>query len=245
MDGVSGKPGGQLIGDRLHPGRRNDRVAVGQHPEDDVEHPATVAQFRVELDAADEWSEEPIDHLRRETIGVERFGRRDVVARKEPRRVHPTQTSPEQRNAGLVEQVADGGCRRRIESGRSPQWVRHHRPFAVPPDERTRLECLEVERVYVELAVHLGVGRECNLEAAVECESVDDIAAYSTTDAVGCLVDLDTVAGFVQANGTRQSGQAGADDDDGIVHWGGAAHLFVHFLSKSRNAPSSVGNSNS
>ncbi len=185
MDRAVGEASGELIGDRLHPGCRNDRVAVGEHPEDDVEHPAAVAQFGIELDAADERSEEPVDDRRRETVGVERRGGGDVVACEQTGRVHAPQTRP-----GAARCAP---CRTGCRSGRSPWRARlvgrrngsdTTDPLPLRHTSAPGLERLEVECVHVELAVHLGVGGERDLEPAVEGEPVDDVAADAAADAV-------------------------------------------------------------
>ena len=65
--------------------------------------------------------------------------------------------------------------------------------------------------------MHLGVGRERDLEPSVEGEPVDTIGAHPTPDAVGGLEHPHRDAGIVQRDGARQSGEAGADDDDWFV----------------------------
>ena len=62
-----------------------------------------------------------------------------------------------------------------------------------------------------------GYAVQRDLEAAVQCEPVDVIAAHTATDTVTRLEDLHGHAGLVQSDGTRQPGQAGADDGDRLV----------------------------
>ncbi len=187
-------------------------------------------QLGIELDATDERPEEAVDHRRREAVGVECGGRGDVVAGEETGGVHATQPRSQQRDARLVEEVADRGGRGGDEAGRPAERVGHDRTLAVPPHERARFERLEVERVHVELAVHLGVGGEGDLEATVEGEAVDDVAADAAADAVGCFVHLDPMSGVVEVDGARQPGEACSDDDDGCV----LVRRLAHFFSRSR-----------
>ena len=73
---------------------------------------------------------------------------------------------------------------------RSPKRVGDHGAPPVAPHERTGVEGPQIERRHVELAVHLGVGGERDLEAAVEGVAVDVVGAHAPSDAVARLVDL-------------------------------------------------------
>ena len=82
--------------------------------------------------------------------------------------------------------------------------------------DRARCERLQVERVTVELRLHLRVRGEQDLEAAVEAEAVDDVGAHAATRTVGRVDQGDVAAGVAQRTRTGESCQAGADDH-GVV----------------------------
>jgi hypothetical protein len=64
----------------LHAERGHDRVAVGEHPEDHVEHASRRLERSVELDAAEQRHEETLDHAFRESGVTQHVDRRAVVA---------------------------------------------------------------------------------------------------------------------------------------------------------------------
>jgi len=75
-------------------------------------------------------------------------------------------------------------------------------PFAEPerfifPEGMGPVEC-----VHVELPVHLGVGRERDLESPVEGEPVDVVGADPASDAIGRFEDTDRDAGVMECYGT-------------------------------------------
>ena len=79
-------------------------------------------------------------------------------------------------------------CRQR---GRRPsERIADDGATTVAPHQRPGIEGLQVEGGHVELAMHLGIGGERHLEAAVEREPVDVIAAHPATDAVTRLEHL-------------------------------------------------------
>ena len=53
---------GELLGKTLHTAGWNCCVALGEHAEHDVEHAAGRREIGIELYAADERSEEPVEH---------------------------------------------------------------------------------------------------------------------------------------------------------------------------------------
>ena len=81
-------------------------------------------------------------------------------------------------------------------------------------DDGAGIEQGELEGVDVQATLHLGVGRQQDLEATVQLEAVDHVGAHAAPDAVGRLqhAALDPRGG--QVLGARQSGQTGADDHD-------------------------------
>ena len=88
MDRTDRQSVGELLGDRLHASGGHGRVAVGEHPEDDVEHPAAVGEIGIELDAADERPEEPLDDRVGEAGIGERCSGRGVGALEQADRMH-------------------------------------------------------------------------------------------------------------------------------------------------------------
>jgi hypothetical protein len=82
----------------------NGRVAVGEHAEDHVEHPAAVSEFGIELDAADQRPEEAFDDRVGEACFTERRPGRGVVALEQAYGMHTTESTTQQRDPGLVEQ---------------------------------------------------------------------------------------------------------------------------------------------
>ena len=103
VDRSVGQAVGELSGDGLHAGGGNRGVAVGEHPKDDVEHPAAVGEVGIELDAADEGAEEPFDDRVGEPGIGERLAGRGVVALEETDRVHAAQAMAQPCDASLVE----------------------------------------------------------------------------------------------------------------------------------------------
>ena len=208
MKRTGGESVGELLGDRLHSGGGDGRVAVGEHAEDDVEHATAVGEFGVELDAADEGSEEALDDRVGESGVGQRSARRGVVALEEPDRVNAAQAMAQPGNAGLVEQRTDRSGHGRQRGRGSAERVADDGALPVAPDERARIERSEVERCHVELAVHLGICGERDLETAVEREAVDVVGADSAADAVARLVHLHGDPGVVERDGARQARRA-------------------------------------
>ena len=62
--------GSELAGDLAHPSRRHGCVADGQRAEQHLEHPVAGPEVRIELDPAEQGSEEPCDHLVGEASGL-------------------------------------------------------------------------------------------------------------------------------------------------------------------------------
>jgi hypothetical protein len=88
--------------------------------------------------------------------------------------------------------------------------------------------------------MHLRVGGERDLEAAVEREAVDVIGAHTATDAVARLVHLHRDSRLVQRDGAREARQAGADDRDRLV-WSGDGRGHVPVTSRVARAAQSRG----
>ena len=204
-----------MVGNGLHARCWDCRVAVGEHAEDDVEHAAAVVQVRIELDAANQRAEEPLDDLVAETGLAECITGADVVATEQLCRVDAADSATEQSNAGLVEQRTNRRGDRAQHGGGHPERVGHDRPLAVPPDQCTRVERLQVEGIHVELPLHLGIGGQGDLESAVEDEAVDDVGPDASTNAIAGLVDVDLDARLVERCRARQASEASADDCDG------------------------------
>ena len=135
MDRAHRQPGGELVGDRLHAGGGHRGVAVGEHPEDDVEHPTAVHEFGIELDAADEWPEEPLDDRVGEPGLGERVTGGAVGALQQPDRMDAAQSVPEQPDPGLVEHRSDrrgGGDNVVVGPSERIADHRHHDRCATP-----------------------------------------------------------------------------------------------------------------
>jgi hypothetical protein len=147
--------------------------------------------------------------------------------------MHAAQAMAQPGDPRLVEQRSDRGGHGRQCRGRAAEGVADDGTLAVAPDECTGVERLQVERCHVELAVHLGVGGERHLEAAVEGEAVDVIGAHTTADAVARLVHLDRDPRLVQRHGARQACQPGADDGHRLV---GSGDRPGHFPSSACSA---------
>ena len=62
------------------------------------------------------------------------------------------------------------------------------------------------------------VGREENLEASVEGESIDMVGANSAANAIGCLEHRHADSGGAQCSSAGQSGEPGTDDDNVFIH---------------------------
>ena len=105
------------------------------------------------------------------------------------------------------------------------------------PDERAGQERLQVEGPVVQDPARLRVGREQDLEAAVEAEAVPEVRADAPADAVRGLEDAHARSRLVEAKGAGEAGEARAHDR----HVGpGVAH--VVFPRRCRRAPSRSGN---
>ncbi len=83
---------------------------------------------------------------------------------------------------------------------------------AVHPHQGTRLEGSQPQGGDVELPMHLGVGREQHLEAAVEAVAVDVVGADPATHPVAGLEDHHRPAGPGEHPGGGEPGQPGPDD---------------------------------
>ena len=124
-----------------------------------------------------------------------------IGALQQPDRVDAADPVAQEPDSGLVEDRADRGGHCRQRGRRSSERVTDDGTTTVAPHQRSGIERPEVECCHVELAMHLGVGSECHLEAAVEREPVDVIAPHPTTDAVARLEHLHRHACLVQRNG--------------------------------------------
>ena len=111
VDRPGRQPVGELLRDGLHARCGHGRVAVGEHPEDHVEHAPAVAQVGIELDAADQRPEEPLD---------DRFGEPGIGERSAGRsRRRPGGGEPGARCAAGGATRRCGPCRAANRSGRS------------------------------------------------------------------------------------------------------------------------------
>ena len=120
----SGQSRGELVRDLLHPTGGHRGVAVGQHPEDHVEHPSAVPEVGVELDPTHQRSEEPLD----DGLGEARLAQcdpgGDVVASEQPGRIHATK---------VLEAWRHGACRRSNRSAPATST----RPWSACGTDRT------------------------------------------------------------------------------------------------------------
>ena len=82
-------------------------------------------------------------------------------------------------------------------------------------DESTGFERAQAQRGHVELAMHLGIGREGHLEPPIEKESVVDIGPDPTTGGVGRVEDDRVDATRLEFERTHQPGESRSDDDRG------------------------------
>ncbi len=88
----------------------------------------------------------------------------------------------------------------------------------------------------IDVAAHLGIGGEQNLETAVETKTIDDVGAHATTNAVACLEKRDTTASALQVAGARETRKTSTYDDDvvGLARVLRCGHLLAEKVAQCR-----------
>ena len=92
--------------------------------------------------------------------------------------------------------------------------VGHEVATVVPREQHARDEGPQVQRVEVEHPSRLGVGGVEQLEAAVDGDAVDDLAAYPTAHRVGRLEHHHRASGCGDVTSGREPRQTRSHDDD-------------------------------
>ncbi len=188
-----------------HPSRpRARRRRRRKAPEDHVEHTTARREDGIELDTADEGSEEPVHHRGAEPLVADRVGGVDVLTAEELRHGRRAKATAQGEEPELVQRCAHRCHGRRQEPAGPAERVADRVEPVADPDQSARLERSQSERHTVELPVQLGVGGEHDLEAAVDQESVDLVGAHSSADLVGCLDDDDLTSGCLSAPWRRR-----------------------------------------
>ena len=65
------------------------------------------------------------------------------------------------------------------------------------PDQRARVECLQIQRSQVELPMRFGIRGEQHLKATIQQESIDVIGTHPAADVIGRLDDLEASASLM------------------------------------------------
>lgn len=81
-----------------------------------------------------------------------------------------------------------------------------------PVDQRTGSECPQIEAFFIQESTRFRVSVEKHLKPSVQQKSIQLIGPHPSTDAVASLEDERPGAGFMQAEGTSQTGQSAAHD---------------------------------
>ena len=181
-------PRGELVGDRLMPAAGTAESTPGQAAEDDVELA-------------------PAGGRARGRVGCRRPGVGRSARSSLPQKLSASRSPSAVETSGPAQQLGAGRSlssrhrsrpRRALSSGEptsaTPVWNNIRglpegvdervgsRPLVT--DQRTGIEGLQVERDEVEMAGEFGIVGEEDLEAAIEREAVDDVAADPATHSV-------------------------------------------------------------
>ena len=175
---------GELLGNGAHPCRRHGRGAGEEALEDHVEHPSAGLQRRIELDAADERTEELVDHAAAETLRFECDERRDVGLAQQVRGRGPAQAVPQAEQTKLVRSRPDPGDARPQQRSRPADRIADQVHLRSVPHQGARLEAPQLQRRHVELGLELRICGQHHLEPAVELIAVDQVGADAATHAV-------------------------------------------------------------
>lgn len=126
----------------------------------------------------------------------------------------PAYIEDDPRHSGLVGNRSDRSDDGSRDQQRSPQRVSDSVKSTSHAHHGAWFEQAELERIEVEALLRLGIRGEHDLEAAIEQESVDRVAADAATHAIGSLEHpaVDTCASEILR--AHEAGETRAHDDD-------------------------------
>ena len=180
-------------------------VAFAQASKDDVEHPTRRGEIPVELNAAEEWTEQSGHCGLTKAKRLKSFGGCLFRLSEQTSCFASAHLGAQSKHAELVREWEYRAADRLQQLCPITKRIAEFITLSVDPGNGARIEHMHVQGLQVDRSLYLGVGREHDLKSPVKSVSVDEIGANPASYAVTCLDECDGLAGLHE---TSSAGEA-------------------------------------